>query len=167
MEALHEIEYTYVGRHWKSSTIKSPGMINIQRGIERFCALPVSDYHANICAWNCKNNYKEKKNDDWFYSDMKFVLALLLSLFISAHDHYYLYKVVAAFSACILYINLSQIGCFWSLLDYWFWHPHIVPLLHYLFRRCNGWYHCSSSIENWNKQILWHCPFKRVDQERG
>jgi hypothetical protein len=55
---------TYVGRHWKNSTIKCPGMINIQRGIERFCALSVSDYHANICAWNSEKIYKEKLNDD-------------------------------------------------------------------------------------------------------
>jgi hypothetical protein len=60
MEALHEIEYIRWKTLGKVQLSKSPGMINIQRGIERLCALSISDYHANICAWNRENNYKEK-----------------------------------------------------------------------------------------------------------
>jgi hypothetical protein len=57
---------TYVGRHWKNLTIKSPGMINIQRGIKRFCALSESDYHANIqyVLGIVKITIKRKLNDD-------------------------------------------------------------------------------------------------------
>jgi hypothetical protein len=65
-----------------------------------------------------KITIKRKLNDDLFYSDLKFVLALSLLLFISAHDNYYMYKIVAAFFVCLLYVNLSQIGRFWSLFDY-------------------------------------------------
>ncbi len=99
---------TYFGRHWKNVTIKFPGMINTEESKDSVHYLYLTIMLIYVLGI-VKITIKRKINDDWFYSELKFVLALSLLLLISAHDNYYLYKVVAACFACILYVYCMSI----------------------------------------------------------